>query len=303
MRCGQPTRSRLCSLGCARKSRQAYASWWRLHVGRVVGRTKVAELTTRDVAGLHERLSATVGRSTANRCHAVLSTVVARGVRLGLVEANVCRGAVRANPEPGRERTLGDAELARLLKHLAASPALEAHVVEFLLASGGRKGEVLAMRWSDLNGDAWWTVPAAVSKSGKAVRRPLNEAARDVLAQLERRGELVFDVSPSRLSNWWQVQRSAIGLADLKIHDLRHAAASSAINSGFPWPRSPSCSGTACILGDDCALHSRAGHELAASDAVAERLRARDASPGRPKATGNPDGPNPGSRAAGGTGH
>jgi integrase len=208
--------------------------------------------------------------------------VVAHGVRLGLVGANVCRGAVRANPEPGRERTLDDAELARLLKHLAASPALEARVVEFLLASGGRKGEVLAMRWSDLNGDAWWTVPAAVSKSGKAVRRPLNQAARDVLARIDRRGGLVFNVSLSRLSNWWQVQRSAIGLADLRIHDLRHAAASSAINSGVP------LAAVSKLLGHgvhSASMTARYSHvldsELArASDAVAERLLAlRDTEP------------------------
>jgi integrase len=264
------------------RSRQAYASWWRLHVGPALGRAKVADLIARDAARLHERLSATVGRSTGNRCHAVLCAVVAHGVRLGLIGSNVCRGAVRANPEPGRERMLDDPELARLLNHLAASPALEARVVEFLLASGGRKGEVLAMRWGDLNGGAWWTVPADVSKSGKAVRRPLNQAARDVLARLERCGDLVFDVSPSRLSNWWQVQRAAIGLAGVRIHDLRHCAASSAINSGVP------LAVVSKLLGHGVhsqAMTARYSHvmdsELArASDAVSERLRAlRDAAP------------------------
>jgi integrase len=264
------------------KSQRAYESWWRLHVGPALGRAKVTELTARDAARLHERLSVTVGRSTANRCHAVLSAVIAHGVRLGLVGANVCRGAVRANSEPGRERLLDDSELARLLNHLAASPALEARVVEFLLATGGRKGEVLAMRWGDINGGAWWTVPAAVSKSGKAVRRPLNQAARDVLARLDRRGDLVFDVRPSRLSRWWQAQRAAIGLDGVRIHDLRHCAASSAINSGIP------LAAVSKLLGHGVhsqAMTARYSHvldsELArASDAVAERLRAlRDAEP------------------------
>ena len=122
---------------------------------------------------------------------------MAHGVRLGLVGANVCRGAVRANPEPGRERMLDDAELARLLNHLAASADVEARVLEFLLATGGRRGEVLAMRWADVNGGTWWTVPADVSKNGKAVRRPLNQAARDVLAGLDKRSDLVFDVTPA----------------------------------------------------------------------------------------------------------
>ena len=177
---------------------------------------------------------------------------------------------------------LDDPELARLLNHLAASPALEARVIEFLLASGGRKGEVLAMRWGDLNGGAWWTVPADVSKSGRMVRRPLNQAARDVLAELNRRSDLVFDVSPSQLSRWWQAQRAAIGLAGVRIHDLRHCAASSAINSGVP------LAAVSKLLGHGVhsqAMTARYSHvmdsELArASDAVSERLRAlRDAAP------------------------
>ncbi len=225
------------------KSQRAYESWWRLHVAPALGRAKVADLTARDAARQHERLSATVGRSTANRCSAVLSALMAHGVRLGLVGANVCRGAVRANPEPGRERLLDDAELGALLNHLAGSEDLEARVLEFLLSTGGRKGEVLAMRWGDLNGLPgasepggltrwqWWTVPAAVSKSGKAVRRPLNAAARDVLARLERRhgDDLVFGVTAGRLGRWWQAQRATLELADVKVHDLRHCAASSAL--------------------------------------------------------------------------
>jgi integrase len=264
------------------KSQRAYESWWRLHVRPALGRTKIAELTARDSARLHERLSATVGRSTGNRCHAVLSAVMAHGVRLGQVGANVCRGAVRANPEPGRERLLDDTELARLLNHLAVSPAPEARVVEFLLATGGRRGEVLAMRWADLAGGTWWTVPADVSKSGKVVRRPLNQAARDVLARLDQRCDLVFDVRPSRLSRWWQAQRVAVGLGGVRIHDLRHCAASSAINSGVP------LAAVSKLLGHGVhsqAMTARYSHvldsELArASDAVAERLRAlRDAEP------------------------
>ena len=83
------------------KSRQAYASWWRLHVGPGLGRAKVAELTARDAARLHERLSATVGRSTGNRCHAVLSAVVGYGVRLGVVGCERLPGRGPRQPRAG----------------------------------------------------------------------------------------------------------------------------------------------------------------------------------------------------------
>ena len=262
--------------GLRPKSQRGYESWWRLHVAPALGQAKVADLTTRDAARLHERLSVTVGRSTANRCHAVLSAVMAHGVRLGLIGGNVCRGAVRANPEPGRELMLDDAELTRLLNRLAASPDIEARAIEFLLASGGRRGEVLALRWGDLNGGSWWTVPAAVSKSGKPVRRPLNQAARDVLAKLSRHhvDDLVFGVEAGRLGRWWRATRAQIGLDAVRVHDLRHCAASLALNSGAP------LAAVSRLLGHGThsqAMTARYAHvvdgELSrASDAVAERL-------------------------------
>jgi integrase len=265
------------------KSLAAYRSWWRLHLEPRLGRLKVADLTTDRVEALQRELSASARRSTANRVLAVLSRLMSRAKELRLIAANPCQD-VKRYKEHGRERLLDDAELGALLNHLAGSEDLEARVLEFLLATGGRKGEVLAMRWQDLNGGSWWTVPAEVSKSRKVVRRPLNAAARDVLARLNRRhgDDLVFGVTPSRLGKWWLQVRADLGLADVKIHDLRHCAASSAINSGVP------LAAVSKLLGHgahSAAMTARYSHvldtELArASDAVAERLRAlRDAEP------------------------
>ncbi len=228
------------------KSLAAYRSWWRLHLEPKIGRLKAADLTTDRVEALQREVSESAGRSTANRVLAVLSRLMSRAKELRLIAANPCQG-VKRYKEHGRERLLDDAELGALLSYLAGSEDLEARVLNFLLSTGGRKGEVLAMRWGDLNGGAWWTVPADVSKSRKVVRRPLNAAARDVLAKLARShgDDLVFGVKPGRLGRWWSKARAALGLADVKIHDLRHAAASSAINSGIPWPPSRSCSAMA----------------------------------------------------------
>jgi integrase len=41
-------------------------------------------------------------------------------------------------------------------------------------------------------------------------------------------------LTESRLSHWWQRVRAEIGLKDVRVHDLRHAAASLALNAGIP---------------------------------------------------------------------
>jgi integrase len=121
-------------------------------------------------------------------------------------------------------------------------------------------------------------VPAAVSKSRKTVRRPLNEAARDVLAKLgpPSEGGMVFQgVTDSRLSRWWCGQRAALGLGDVRLHDLRHAAASLALNAGIP------LAAIGRLLGHgvhSAAMTARYSHIAddqlaAASAAVAERLK------------------------------
>ena len=194
---------------------------------------------------------------------------------------NVARG-IRSYAEPGRERELTDAELRRLIAYLEASPALEARLLDLALATGARKGELLSMRWADVIG-AWWTIPAERSKSRRKMRKPLSAAGLAVLAKLDHRGKGPFDgTTESRLSIWWLRARAELGLEDVHIHDLRHAAASLALNAGIP------LAAVGAMLGhgvNSAAMTARYSHladaELArASNAVAERLKLlREAEP------------------------
>ncbi len=94
-----------------------------------------------------------------------------------------------------------------------------------MISTGARRGEALAARWSDIR-DCWWHVPAEISKSRKALRKPLNAAALAVLAGLDRSGEQLFpELTPGRLSRWWLAARAELGLRDVRLHDLRHVAA------------------------------------------------------------------------------
>jgi integrase len=262
------------------KSRTAYRSWWTQHLEPRLGRLKVADVTRTKVEALHREITAGSGGPTGNRVLAVLSALLSHAERLGLVQANVARG-VRRNKEHARETTLDDTQLTRLLAHLAASPDLEARVIEFLLATGGRRGEALALRWADLNG-SWWTVPASVSKSRKIVRRPLNQAAQTVLAKLERRNDEVFStVTESRLSRWWLKARAELGLEDVHLHDLRHVSASLILNSGVPLSAISSLLGHGVHSASITARYSHiADEQLArAAKALGDRLELLKAPP------------------------
>lgn len=233
------------------KSARAYSSWYRLHIAPALGSTKLGALTRGRIEALLRAVAERAGGSTSNRVAAVLSAMLswgenatdATGERRLFPEAVNCARRIKRHAEPGRERDLTEAELPRLVAYLAASPATEARLLELCLATGCRKGEALRMRWRDVEG-SWWTIPAKHSKSRKRQRKPLSGAAIAVLAKLDRRADPFIEVTESRLSHWWLKARTQIGLEDLHIHDLRHAAAWRS-TLACRWTRSAPCSAMA----------------------------------------------------------
>jgi integrase len=86
----------------------------------------------------------------------------------------------------GKDRVLSNEEIAVLWSELEK---LEAHArrrdlapasaaaFRLILLTAQRPGEVLRMRWCDIEDGAWWTVPADVAKNGRANRVYLSEKA------------------------------------------------------------------------------------------------------------------------------
>ena len=107
-----------------------------------------------------------------------------------------------------------------------------------LILTGARKNEVLKSKWQDFNFDQRiWRIPT--SKSGKARHVPISDGMLHLLAGVPRHADCdyVF-ANPKTLLPYvsifgsWNTARKAVGLADVRIHDLRHSFASFLVNSG-----------------------------------------------------------------------
>jgi integrase len=127
----------------------------------------------------------------------------------------------------------------RIKAAVEASPNTQLkHIVALLLLTGARKRELLDARWEDINLERQtWTVP--MSKSGKARRVPLSSVVVFELRALPRWEGCPFVVpNPKTLKPYtsifsaWDTARREAGLSDVRIHDLRHSAASNMVNSG-----------------------------------------------------------------------
>ena len=212
------------------------------HILPALGEMPIAAVGRAEVAALHYRLRATP--RAANRALAVLAKMFSLAEAWGMAQAgtNPCRG-VRKYRERRRERFLTPDEYRRLGRTLAeaeaegwASPAAVA-ALRLLTVTGCRVGEILGLRWDDIDRAAG----ELRLRDGKTGARmvPLTPTAEAVLARIPRpRGNpwVIAGRAPGArmrsLTPEWHRIRARAGLDDVRIHDLRHSYATRALSAG-----------------------------------------------------------------------
>jgi integrase len=204
-----------------------------------LGHKRVADVSRADIARLHHARCATP--TEANRALALLSTMFTFAERIGERPdgSNPCRHVERF-PQRRRERFLSADELGRLGDVLTAYRGSPYHpaTIKLLIFTGARLGEVLGLRWEWIDahrGEA--RLPD--SKTG-AKTLHLPPPALEVLAGLPRiEGEphvLGARRGTTFIEAPWRRIRATADLADVRLHDLRHAFASVAASAGMGLP-------------------------------------------------------------------
>jgi integrase len=204
-----------------------------------LGSRKVGDVTRAEIQRVHQGRRATP--TEANRALGLLSTMFTFAERLGERPdgSNPCRHVERF-PQRRRERFLSVEELGRLGDALAdhkGSPYAVA-AIRLLVFTGARLGEVLGLQWQWIDferGEA--RLPD--SKTG-AKTLHLPPPALEVLRDLPRLDGVPHVLGAKRGTTFveapWRRIRVAAGLADVRLHDLRHSFASVAAASGMGLP-------------------------------------------------------------------
>jgi integrase len=216
----------------------------RLHVEPHFGQhTKVTDVRFEDIDALHRKVSRNRGTYVANRTVAVLGKMFSLAVKWRMRLDNPTKGVER-NKEFNRRRYLNGDELVRLTKALAKHGDREAaDAFRLLLLTGARRGEVLAMRWADIEDGIWSKLPSS-TKQKEHHQVPLSAPAIQLLADIRKRqrragatSEFVFpgDGATGHLvevKKSWAAVTEAAGIEGLRIHDLRHSYASQLVSGG-----------------------------------------------------------------------
>ena len=241
--------------GTSASTLERYDQVVRVHIIPPLGRIKLSALTPRDVQLMVSQLRQTAAPASVIKIHGVLRNALGDAERMDLVPRNVARAVRSATLTRTERRALTPAEAATLLSQLEGD-RLEG-VFVLALTTGLRRGELLGLRWQDIdlegrtlfvrqtlqrvNGQLRF-VPPKTHRSTRSM--PLSQLAMSALsAQRVRQAEdrllvgpawddhdLVFathlgtPLEPRNVNRRFSAARSAAGLQWVRLHDLRHYA-------------------------------------------------------------------------------
>jgi integrase len=189
--------------------------------------------------------------------HAVLRAALRYGIRIGVIRHNPADAVIPPRPQRREVRTL-TAQEAQVLFDSAPTPTLRA-LFAVLTTTGMRIGEALGLKWSDVNFEQGTvSIQRAVQRQkdrGLVYIEPrtalsrrtvqLTSFALSELRQHRARSavshvntDIVFAsdagtlLDPTNVTHRFQQTRERAGLPALRLHDLRHTAATLMLQEG-----------------------------------------------------------------------
>jgi integrase len=226
---------------------------------------------------------ATGGKGVAAQCVALVSAIFAFAIERRLCADNPARGVKKA-PVRKVERFLSEAEIARLAEALdeeakrSGNPYPSA-AIKLLLLTGCRRGEIVNLRWDHVDFERE-CLRLPDSKTGAKVVY-LNAPARLLLQELPRMADnprvipgMRADSASAAIESVWSSVRKAAGLADVRLHDLRHSFASVGAAGGLSLPIIGALLGHKHATTTARYAHLSADPLRAANDAVGARIAA-----------------------------
>jgi integrase len=153
------------------------------------------------------------------------------------VEVNPCAGVHRPSPPRSRERVLTNAEIVKFWTATEILGAPFGPAARLLLITGARLNEVAGMRRSELGDDATWNVPGQRTKNHRPLAVPLPPLAREIVAGLPPRGDLIFSTNGRTPISGWSKTKArldkAMNVPAWRLHDLRRTAATGMAEIGI----------------------------------------------------------------------
>ncbi len=235
-----------------------------------IGGVRLDKLRVQQLDEVYRRwVAAGMAPSTLRGYHAVLGAALSQAVKWDLVPRSVAPLATLPTVD-GRRMSVPDADTVRLLikESEESDPVLSAAIMLAAL-TGCRRGELLGLRWSDVDRDRMVLHversvkreeegrvlrigptkthqnrrvsldPVTLAVIGTHLERAKRWAA-DALVTLDADGYILTEdptgttpMPPDTLTHRFSRLARRLGLASLRFHDLRHSVATTLLGAGY----------------------------------------------------------------------
>lgn len=276
------------------ESYQRYAAAW---ISPYVGKVRIERATKRDLDAVLQRMIES-GRSPSavNQVRAILSGAFKRACEDGLLERSPMEHVRRVRVAARPMQLPDEATVGALLRAAEAEGDVTHLAIRLAAVLGARRGELAALRWEHVDVDAGtvsvlgalgYAGGRVIAKSTKAhdlrIGLAVDAATVDLLRRVgaQARGPWVLSSdagltpwSPDRLSSRWEAVRAAVpAAAGVRLHDLRHWAATTLLDAGVPAHEVARRLGHASsIVTQTVYAHARGREDRAHADTLARAL-------------------------------
>jgi len=259
--------------------------------GRYFGDNPLSQITTWQIEKWKVERCREVKPNTVNRQLTVIKHMFKKAVEWGLARTNPAAGVKQFSYNDQRTRYLTEEEIDRLINacKLQESRPWLTPLVTLALNTGMRQGELLKLRWEQVN----WDSNSFTLKQPKTLRVktiPLNEAAKEALKWFNdhRYGDYVImhhwgkSFQRSTVNKSFKMSLSKAKITNCRWNDMRHTFASHLVMEEIDLPTVSELMGHSNITMTMRYAHLAPKHKEEAVAKLAERYQ-RSESENAPK--------------------
>jgi len=233
-----------------------------------LGHIAVSKLTAEDLDGAYSAWLEELSPASVHRHAAVISAALTQGVKWGWIDTSPATKASSPSATTTRKLvTPTTKQVATLIKAAQSDDPVMAAAIALAFVTGARRGELAALRWSDIDfGAGTVRIERSLTQVGKALTEKSTKTNRGrtvaidarTTALLERHrawqvglskqaeSPLIADpyllsdnangarpMQPSKITDRFTALRERVGMRFIRFHDLRHANVSEQLAAGI----------------------------------------------------------------------
>ncbi len=241
----------------------------RLHILPVLGKLKLRDLKPEKIQQLYNQMVKNgVSLRTVQLVHSVLHRCLVHAVKLGVISRNPDDATTPPKPKPSEMNFFDETQVKQFLITARAKNVRFFALYHLAVATGMRQGELLGLKWSDINweqgllqvqrqltikkgGGFTFTAPKTKAGTrrldlGESSLRALRDHCQKQYLEMQAAGDewqdndIIFPSSigtpfiRDNLRKRFKRLLKDAGLPEIRFHDLRHTAATLMLNNGVP---------------------------------------------------------------------